>query len=201
MSDAYQQEHMAGGEVLLRQKAIIPRWALGLIAGLPTVAGAVVGGVLGALGLVSGLAAAGIALAGLGAGLLPAAISLVYAVGRLVITTDELHLQIGMSGPRIPIEAIESVAVGRARTRNKGLGYKRLFDGTRIYSLLGDWRKAVKLTFVDQKPMHLVCVNPEAVAEAIRTAMASKGRARVRVAVDEEEAELEVAREVDERAL
>ena len=191
---------MASGEVLLRRKAIVPRWALGLIAGLPTVAGAVVGGVLGALGLVSGLAAAGIGVAGLAAGLLPAALAFVFAVGRLVITTDELHLQIGMAGPRIPMEAIESVAVGRARTRSKGLGYKKHGDGTRVYSMLGDWRRAVKLTFADDTPMDLVCEDPEAVAEAIRSAMASKG-AKVRVAIEavDEPAEVEVP-VADERA-
>ncbi len=78
-----------------------------------------------------------------------------------------------------------SVEVGRSRSRNRGLGFRKLLDGTCIYNLMGDPRRAVRLTFADAPPMYLVCENPDAVAEAIRSAIARES-ARVRVAVDEE---------------
>lgn len=186
MADDYERKHMPGiGEVLFRQKVTIPAWLLALVSGLPLAFGAV-GTAVGLAEGLSGLGALGI-LAGstLGTALM-SGLMVVFAAGRIAVSEGELHIQIGPSGPRIPIESIRSVSIGASGIQTVGLGFKRGFDGVSIYNLLGDNARSVRIEREGGDPLVLVCKQPDEVAAALREAMARHARktttARVRVA-------------------
>lgn len=117
--DAYESQFMAGeGHVLARDKFVSR--SMTTILGLAT------------LGLVAG--AVGFALAGIWpaaaimGGLSPvfALLTLVFPVVRAVVTADEVHVQYGLWGPRVPIDSItECVAERYDWNKYGGWGIRR----------------------------------------------------------------------------
>ena len=192
MADDYERKHMPGiGEVLFRQKVTTPAWLLGLVSSIPLALGAV-GAVVGVADGLDGLGAAGI-LAGatLGSALM-GGLMVVFAAGRIAVSEGELHIQIGPSGPRIPIASIRSVTIGASGTQRVGLGFKKGLDFVSIYSLFGDNARSVRIEREGGHPLVLVCKQPDEVAAALHEAMARHARnattPRVRVASEEETA-------------
>ena len=114
-----------------------------------------------------------------------AMIWVVFAVLRVHVTQSEVHIQYGLAGPHIPLDAIESVEVVDYKLSEfGGWGIRRSMDGTWAYSLMGDSAKVVKITWtVDGKTKKVVVSsrNPPELAAQIDKARAATSR-RVRVA-------------------
>lgn len=197
--DAFEREYMKGeGEILYRHKVSAPRWAFALAAGLPFVLTAIT-----SVALLISAVPIGAALAPvLGGALYTAVISgvlLLFAVGRVAVSEGELHIALGPRGPRIPIEDIESFDIGASGIQSYGLGWMKLFDGTTIYKLFGDNKRAVRIVRKsDRRPLVLVCRDPEGLVAAIGEAKARATKPKVRVDVEpaeDAEHELEPASE------
>lgn len=181
MADAYEREHMPGvGAVLLRRKVTSPRWAIGLVMGLPLVLGlafaaaaAVSGQIQSALGIAGGALAFSAVMA---------LVMVTFATARVAVSEGELHVQLGFAGPRIPIGEITSVRVAPSGTNRMGMGVRKQLDGTTVYTLWGDNARAVHVERAGGSKLILVCKEPEAIARAIEEARARRdapGRARI----------------------
>ncbi len=204
MTDAYEREYMPGlGAVLHRQKVHPPRWAVGIAIGLPFA--------------LAAIASVGLAIAGapilatlapiLGGTLYAALMSgvmAVFASGRIAISEGEIYVQIGLAGPRVAMKDVLSCELGPSGIRRMGLAARKQFDGTTIYSLMGDNARAVHIRRRNGPPIVLVCPEPEIVLRAIEEACArleagAAPKTRVDVAEDEA-AEAEAEAEASERA-
>lgn len=194
MSDAFEREQMPGvGEVLLRRKVTSPRKIMALMTGIPLGVGA-----LASIGLlIAGLLIPAIGVLGfaLFMSALFTLLNVMFASARLVVSEGEFHLQLGLSGPRIPIAEIASVKLVRKRSRRRGMGVRNDLQGTTTYQLWGG-NEAVHLEKTDGKKLVLVIQDAEPIVEAIATALKRRDAPRVRVeapdaqaAVDEEENE------------
>lgn len=193
--DAYEEAYMSGeGEVLYREKMVgrLP-WDAALLA--PGAFGTAITGV--------GLIAAGAPIAAI-AGVtaltaLPfAAIWLLFRTLRVTVSTAMVHIQFGMWGPEIPVEAIVDVqAIEYDWTDYGGFGVKYR-NGTWIYNMIGDERQAVQITWMQGEKQRTTVVSskdPAALAGAITEAMRRKEptapQVRVEAAADLYEAELD----------
>lgn len=203
MADAYERDQMPGvGEVLHRQKVTSPRWAIGV-----AVAGPVVPALgLGVVAAVTGawLPALGFGALGLGLGALMSFLMVTFASGRIAVSEGELHVQIGMAGPKIPIADIAGVSLAPSGSNRMGMGVRNDLRGTTLYTMWGDNARAVHVTTTDGKKRIFVCKEPEAMHAALEEALGRKGRAvpKVRVAdtgadaaLDEDEAAAEAKRQ------
>jgi hypothetical protein len=214
VADEYERKQMPGvGEMLLRRKVTSPRWLMGLMVGLPLA----IGGVLGALTVIPGLATgdvlpfalSGLAVFGGGAALsaIFALLNALFASARIAVSTGEIHVQLGMAGPKIPIAEVQSVALAPSGSHRMGMGVRNDLRGTTTYTLWGENDRAVHITRTDGRKLVLVIRDAEAIVRAIEEAMAHRDRqvprARVEVAAEREHEESadDIARTEDERRL
>ena len=189
MSDAFEREQMPGvGEVLLRRKVTSPQKIMALMTGIPLGVGALV-----SIGLfVAGLMIPAIGMLGgsLAMSALFTVINVTFASARLVVSEGEFHLQLGLSGPRIPIAESASVKLVRKRSRRRGMGVRNDLQGTTTYQLWGG-NEAVHLEKTNGKKLVLVIQDAEPIVEAIATALKRRDAPRVRVAEPEAQAPVE----------
>ena len=188
--DDYERDYMQGeGKVLHRQKATLPRWVIG-IPTLPGFAAMIVGLVLLATGVLTVLPALAVVGGGALFAALLASIMVLTGVTRVTVSEGALDLQMGLGGMRIPIAEIDGISVGPSGARNHGIGKRILLDGTRVYSMLGDNARSVRVERAGQPTIAIVCKEPDALVAAVNDA---KVRApRVRVATDDEGEPVEV---------
>jgi len=147
--DEYERRFMsADGDVLFRDRAVVPRAFLGF---------------LGAVGV--GIAA----LAAIVPEAWPAALIGLPTLGftaafmmalRTAVTTDVVHIQYGVIGPRIPIEAIERCqAIDYKLWQVGGWGIRLTLDGTTVYNMMGDGQRAAEIVYRDGKKTKRVLVS------------------------------------------
>ena len=202
MTDAYEREHMPGiGAVLHRQKQTVPRWAVGLVIGMPLAMTAFFASTLIAAGsvLAAGLAMGGALLASLVGG----AAMITFASARLVVSEGELCVQLGFAGPRIAMGDVARVSIGPSGTNRNGIGIRRSLGGTTWVFMWGDNARAVHVERKDGTKLVLVTKETDALHAALEEALARRdGKApRVRIAdpsdvdavVAAEEAEANIA--------
>lgn len=185
MGDAYEREAMPGvGEVLFRHKVTSPRWVIALTTVLPSTV--LLG--LGAAMSFAGETGAGLALigGGLGLGALMGALMVTFASARVVVSEGELHVQIGMAGPRVPIAEIESVTIAPSGGNKLGMGASIDLRGNRYIRLWGRNEDAVHVRLKSGTSIVLTTKEPEPMAAAIREALARRDRLAPRVRVDAE---------------
>lgn len=176
VADPYEREQMPGvGEVLFRQKVTSPRWLMGWMVALPLGLGTLValglgvGGLFGGAGFYWGAAAAfagGIAMA-----VFFAALNLMFASARVAVSEGELHIQLGMAGPQIPISRIASVALAPSGINRIGMGVGTDLQGTTYYRMWGDNAEAVHLTMHGDKKIVVVLKDARAMKAAIEEAL------------------------------
>jgi hypothetical protein len=171
--DAYEKNFMVGkGRVVARDKSLTPWWwnaiigLIGLVALTPIFAG----------------------VWWLSLFLLPFwfMMWILFLVLRITVTTEEVIVQMGLWGPRIPVAAItQAEALDYDWKRYGGWGIKRASDGEWAYNM-GDkrvarvrWREGN-----EERSLVLGSKDPEALVRAIDEARG----ARVRVAAEPEEA-------------
>lgn len=116
---------------------------------------------------------------------------ILFSALRISVTAKEVHVQYGLFGPRIPIEAIESCeACDYDWKQYGGWGIRYGRDGTVAYNMLGDGGRAVRITYKKgkkTKKVLLAAKDPERLATAIQQARAMAvggGVARIEGASD-----------------
>lgn len=178
---------MAGvGETLHRQKVTSPRWAIALVVGIPFSALGMVGiglALTGLLGLGAGLVVGSLVLAGLST-----VAMVVFASARIAVSEGEIHIQIGMAGPRIPIASVVRVELAPSGTNKVGMGVGNDLRGTTTYRMWGNNDEAVHIHLEGGKRLIVVCKEPVALHRAIQEALARRARVKVRVEPSELEA-------------
>jgi len=171
---------MEGGDVIYRDKVVWRRsWLLGL-PGLLCLIGAVV------LALTPGPWWVPIQMGAMA--LLFGALWMLFSVMRTVVTAEQVHVQYGLFGPRVPIEKIQSVeVVDYDWVSYGGWGIKySVRKKAWAYTTLTDHKQVVQMTWLDDKGATKKAVfsasNPHAVAEAIQRARSGTA---MRIEIDE----------------
>lgn len=111
---------------------------------------------------------------------------ILFSALRISVTAKEVHVQYGLFGPRIPVEAIESCEpcdYDWKQYGGWGIRYGR--DGSVAYNMLGDGGRAVRITYkkgTKTQKLLLAAKDPEVLATAILQARAmALGGAALRV--------------------
>jgi hypothetical protein len=101
---------------------------------------------------------------------------ILFSTLRISVTAKEVHVQYGLFGPRIPIEAIESCEACEYDWKQYGgWGIRYGRDGSVAYNMLGDGGRAVRITYKKgkkTKKLLLAAKDPERLATAIHQARA-----------------------------
>jgi hypothetical protein len=101
---------------------------------------------------------------------------ILFSTLRISVTAKEVHVQYGLLGPRIPIEAIESCEACEYDWKQYGgWGIRFGRDGSVAYNMLGDGGRAVRITYkkgAKLKKVLLAARDPERLATAIQQARA-----------------------------
>jgi len=101
---------------------------------------------------------------------------ILFSALRVSVTAKEVHVQYGLFGPRIPIEAIESCEACEYDWKQYGgWGIRYGRDGSVAYNMLGDGGRAVRITYrkgKKTKKLLLAAKDPERLATAIHQARA-----------------------------
>lgn len=101
---------------------------------------------------------------------------ILFSALRISVTSKEVHVQYGLFGPRIPIEAIESCEACEYDWKQYGgWGIRYGRDGSVAYNMLGDAGRAVRITYkkgTKTKKVLLAARDPERLATAIQQARA-----------------------------
>lgn len=137
--DGYERDYMSDGEVVIMREKTRMNWkAQGFAA-------------LGSLFVVVWSVTHANVLLGLGLGVGLMLFSLLFAVLRIRVTTEHVHVQYGVMGPKIPLASIESVeAVEHQWTSALRWGVSPVGRGQWLYSIAGDDGRAVKITWTKQ---------------------------------------------------
>jgi len=106
---------------------------------------------------------------------------------RTVVSPDAVHVQLGVFGPRIPLESIRSVrAVSLSVLRTRGWGIRFGFDGSTTYSVPSAAQRYIEIAYERRGKVRVVRAmshDPERLVAAIERARAApEVTARVRVA-------------------
>jgi hypothetical protein len=181
-ADDYEKKYMSGEGALAHSRAMMP-WpfhVLLLFLAAFTTATSVASGTWVALATVP----------------LLLLVWILFMFLRVTVTPDVLHVQLGVFGPKIPIDEIVSATVAKYDAlKYGGWGIRLGIDGSVAYSLPGHGGKGVAVTFEKngkQRKMFVTCPNPEEVVAAIDKARGGvRVAGEVRVAADEEEADTE----------
>ncbi len=188
--DSYEADHMkTEGEAIFREKMLAP-WYFHLLFALPALTS-----------LLTALDSEVPLLVPLLSSTLMLAIWALFVAIRVTVSTQEVYIQYGVFGPKIPIEAISHCeAVEYNWMEFGGWGIRRSFDGTWAYNMPGDQGKGVKLTWTDAKgklkKTLIGTKNAVLLADAINRAR--RGEAVGSGVLHEEH--LEAPAEIDERA-
>ena len=101
---------------------------------------------------------------------------ILFSALRISVTAKEVHVQYGLFGPRIPIEAIESCeSCDYDWKQYGGWGIRYARDGSVAYNMLGDGGRAVRITYkkgTKTKTVLIAAKDPERLATAIHQARA-----------------------------
>ncbi len=157
--DQYEQRFMEASNALARERVRMAWWAhLGFVVlALWSVRAATLSH---AIGQLLGLAA----------------VWLICMTLRTVVTQEEVHIQLGVFGPRIPLDSIQSVrAVSRSVLRTRGWGIRFGFDGSTTYSVPSAAQRYIEIAYERRGKTRLVRAmshDPERLVAAIERARA-----------------------------
>lgn len=199
--DDYETQYMAGGgEVLLRDKTV-SRLSLALV-GIPAL---VSWGAAAAIAFGADPSASPVfALIPVSAGLVLTACAALFTVLRVVVSTQELHVQYGLFGPRIPIESIESCETIKYEwTAYGGWGVRMGSDGSWAYSVPGGSR-AVRIRWRkggESKTTVVTSEQADSIVDAVAQARAARGLEPVSVGAKGEPVRVESAAVTSERRI
>jgi hypothetical protein len=140
--DGYESRFMAGGGAPLARDKFVSRSMLAILLGIT--AALVVGGIAFAIAAIPAAAAIWLGLS------VPYTImAVVFSVVRTTVTAEEIHVQYGLWGPRVPIDAITHCeAVDYDWKKYGGWGIRMGAGGVWAYAPTGT-RRAVLLHYRD----------------------------------------------------
>lgn len=173
--DSFEEQYMRGSGVELHRERTVwkKHWFL-LVPALWTFVGMV-------LTLAAKLPGASLPVAAL-LGVMTAFFALLWAaflVLRVVVTDREVHVQYGLWGPKIALSAItDCKVVDYDWAAFGGWGIKRNSEGTWAYTLMGESRRVVEITWKENGETKRVVVSstaPEELASSINQARGASG--------------------------
>ncbi|HEX7604868.1 MAG TPA: hypothetical protein VF316_24785 [Polyangiaceae bacterium] len=178
--DDYESKYMGGGEALARSRVGWPWWFHAIM------------GTSGAFLILSAIASS--TLVPLLSLPILAVVWLLLMFLRVTVTTEHVHVQLGLFGPKIPIAKLVSAkAEDYQPLKYGGWGIRLGRDGSWAYSMPGSGGRGVRLTYETEggkkKEVFVSTNDPEAVLAGIAKARAGIG---VRVA---DEVRVEEARD------
>jgi hypothetical protein len=107
-----------------------------------------------------------------------------FSTARIVVSEGEVHIQLGLVGPRIPIDEIAGARLAPSGSNRIGMGVRNDLRGTTSYTLWGDNARAVHIEHKNGTRLVVVMKEPEAMVQAIEEAMRRRDRKSVRVRVE-----------------
>lgn len=141
--DAYESEYMEDDDVVHREKISLPAWFKWFVL-------AAISGALGFAG-VEAFQAGDMATVGMLAALFPVMLFMMtmLAVLRVTVTKEQVNIQYGPIGPRIPLDRIEHCeAEDYQFWKYGGYGIRySVIDGSWCFNMLGDKGKAVRIHY------------------------------------------------------
>lgn len=146
--DEYVSKYMEGGEALAVSKKRMPAWWFALMAlpGGGLLLASLIGVITGGVPIVGALASTLLSL------LLVGMMALVFSHLRMVVTDHALHVQLGLWGPKIPLEQIQSIrACPYDWKKYGGWGIRYGLDGSFCYSIPGGTGECVEIEWVNEK--------------------------------------------------
>ncbi len=173
--DDYTATYMEGGRARFVAKQRMPAWFFALMA-VSVVAtagsGFAHGSVVGVLGVLPLML-----------------VTLLLSHLRVTVTDDAVHVQYGLWGPSLALDAIRRCEPGRYDAlRFGGWGFRRAFDGSRAYSVPGGSGECVTLEVEEdgaRRTVVLTAPDGAALARSIEEARARRRSSGVRVGVEE----------------
>lgn len=181
-SDTYEAKYMEGGAALARSKKRMPWWFFALLfTPLVAIPAATLASGAPFLATLPGLLLSVVMMSLAG---------LLLSHLRLVVTRTHLHVQLGLWGPKIALEQIESIKAGAYDwKRFGGWGIRRSLGGAWTYSIPGGSGQCVEVAWRDEKGRqrtHVVSSdNASEIVAAVEQARAARGLTGVRVVAEE----------------
>ena len=174
-SDHYEQEYMAAGQALARQRIPMAWWGHGIFAA--------------ALALVARLAYAQPRAPLFVAMAFITLLWLLFMTLRVAVTRTHLHVQLGFFGPKIPINRIEQARACSGPRFRTGWGIRLGLDGAVTYSVPAPTKQCLEVVYRTdtgsrQRTVRVMTDDPEPLVAAIDAARAQGSAAltqRVRV--------------------
>jgi len=193
--DDYESKYMGGGEALARSRVGWPWWFHAIM------------GTMGAFLVFSAIASSTVVpLLSLP---VLAVVWLLLMFLRVTVTTEHVHVQLGLFGPKIPIKKlIDAKAEDYQVLKYGGWGIRLGRDGSWAYSMPGSGGRGVRLTYETEsgkkKEVFVSSNDPEAILAGIAKARAGTVRVADEVRVEEArepvaEAETETDAEAEEK--
>ncbi len=199
--DEYVAKYMEGGEALAIAKKRMPAWWFALLA---------VPGLGVALAGLSAVLTSGAPMIGLLATMVVSLtmitlMSLLFSHLRTVVTERVLHVQLGLWGPKIPIEKITAIRAAMYDwTRYGGWGIRYGRDGSICYSVPGGTGQCVEVEWTKDNgkaARHVVSVDDAAaIVAAVERARSASTAGSSGVRVDASTAQSDEPVEVSDRA-
>lgn len=164
--DVYEAKYMAGeGTVLYRDKSRAP-WPLHAMFAASTAI------MIGSVVVSGELLALAFALP------ITALVWLFFSVLRVTVSEGHINVQYGVLGPKIPIEAVESVEAVHYDWRKFGGWGIRYAGGTWLYNMPGDGGQAIRVVWRDARGRRKVTLigsrRAEELAHEVRRARQAK---------------------------
>jgi hypothetical protein len=183
--DDYESKYMGGGEALARSRVGWPWWFHAIM------------GTSGAFLIFSAIASSTwVPLLTLP---LLAVVWLLLMFLRVTVTTEHVHVQLGLFGPKIPIaKLVDAKAEDYQPLKYGGWGIRLGRDGSWAYSMPGSGGRGVRLTYETEsgkrKEVFVSTADPESILAGIAKARTGTGvRVAEEVRVEEASAPVEEA--------
>jgi hypothetical protein len=196
--DEYEEKFMSEGGLVYQTKSRAPL-GFHLLVAAPALFSLLI---LGFVSMQPGVPATTL-LAAIPTFLILLPIWLLFSVLRATVTRRHVHIQYGLFGPKIPLEAILGCeAVTYDWKKYGGWGIRRARDGSWAYNMMGDQGRAVRIQWRDSGGKTVTTLlsspDPDGFVRAVAKARAAAEPPKVRVATGASEVELrEAERELE----
>lgn len=187
--DEYVAKYMEGGEALAIAKKRMPWWWFVLL-GIPAM-GMATAGITG--GIAGTVPAIGVLLTLLMAVFLMGFMTLLFSHLRTVVTDHAMHIQLGLWGPKIPLQNITSIRSAMYDWKKYGgWGIRWGRDGSICYSVPGGTGQCVEVEWTNDKGKtvkHVVSADDAAgIVNAVERARSAIAAGATGVRIDSEPA-------------
>ena len=176
-ADDYEKRYMGGEGALARSRAMMPWWFHALLGGVAvmSVASAIASGVYASLATLP----------------LLFLVWILFLYLRVSVTEHDVHIQLGLFGPKIPISEITEVSVAKYEAlKYGGWGIRLAADGSVAYSVPGHGGRGLRIRFHRggrERAVFVTSPNPDELLAAIERVRGVRVAQDVRVEAQEHE--------------